>query len=611
MQRRIVWLIVSCVVVLSLILASCAPAAPTTPTAPTAPTTPTAPTAPTTPTTPSAPAAPTTEVPKYGGQLNLVEQDPIQGFAPVIFETTGPRTVILANGVLWGADWTKGMAGSGEARWPAAIRSLALSTMKLAESYELVGNDTFIFRIRKGIHFALNPASEASRLVNGRELTASDVAYSLNAWFHDPESVLQSRYTPEQRQVSFEVVDKYTVKAKTKPEVLDTVFYWTGESSSIFPPEVYEKYNKMRDWQNSVGMGAYILTDVVVGSSATLVRNPNYWERDPIGPGKGQQLPYLDRVKFVIIADSSTRQAGFRTGKIDILAGAGRNSAINAEDAKQMLKTRPEVSYFSYVTSGPTAIRLRVDKPELPAYNIKVRQALTMAIDYNTIIKDYFKGEAELAYPVVPWPEWLPMYTPMAQQNEVVRDMYTYQPEKAKKLLAEAGYPNGFKISVITQTAQVDDLSVIKFYWEKIGVNLEIDVRERAVFTSITAGKQHKEAVGETLGTTNPLNIEKWQPGTSSNVNMIDAPYVNEVLSTVQAGFLFHEREVWPVMKDFFSYAAEQAWNIQFPAPIIYHLWQPWVKNYHGEHYSGSRGPWLFAATYSWIDQALKKSKGF
>ncbi|MBI4187995.1 MAG: hypothetical protein HY529_02190, partial [Chloroflexi bacterium] len=248
---------------------------------------------------------------------------------------------------------------------------------------------------------------------------------------------------------------------------------------------------------------------------------------------------------------------------------------------------------------------------ELPWSNLKVRQALVMAIDFNAIIKDYYKGKAELlAYPLVPWPEFLPMFTPIEKQNDVVRDMFTYQPEKAKKILADAGYPKGFNISVLTTSVFTDDLSIIKFYWEQIGVNMQIDVRENAVFTSISEGKQHKEAVGQTVNTV-PFNLEQYQPVTTSNVNNINDPYLNKTNLAIAADYLFNEPKVWQMQKEFFQYVLEQAYNISLPGPYLYNMWQPWVKNYHGEHYSGGRGIWLFATTYSWIDQALKKSMGF
>jgi ferredoxin len=102
--------------------------------------------------------------------------------------------------------------------------------------------------------------------------------------------------------------------------------------------EVVEKYGSMNDWKNSVGSGPFMLTDYVKGSSATLVRNPNYWEKDPVGPGKGNQLPYLDGVRTLIEPDASTQDSLFTTGHVDI---------INVEyDRAQAIKSScPDAKY--------------------------------------------------------------------------------------------------------------------------------------------------------------------------------------------------------------------------------------------------------------------------
>ena len=68
-------------------------------------------------------------------------------------------------------------------------------------------------------------------------------------------------------------------------------------------------------WRNAVGTGPFILTDYLSGSAATLVKNPDYWATDPVGPGQGNQLPYIDGIQYLIIPDVSTRQAALRTGK--------------------------------------------------------------------------------------------------------------------------------------------------------------------------------------------------------------------------------------------------------------------------------------------------------
>ena len=76
---------------------------------------------------------------------------------------------------------------------------------------------------------------------------------------------------------------------------------------SIYPPELWEKYGDLTDWRNSCGSGPFILKDFVPGSSAYLERNDNYWETDPVGPGMGNPLPYLDGVEYLIIPDLSTK----------------------------------------------------------------------------------------------------------------------------------------------------------------------------------------------------------------------------------------------------------------------------------------------------------------
>ena len=80
-----------------------------------------------------------------------------------------------------------------------------------------------------------------------------------------------------------------------------------------------------------------MITDYVSGNSVTFIKNSKYWGTDPVGPGKGNQLPYLDAVKMLIIPDASTTQAAFRTGKIADLPG------LVADDYKTFIKASPEL----------------------------------------------------------------------------------------------------------------------------------------------------------------------------------------------------------------------------------------------------------------------------
>ena len=149
----------------------------------------------------------------------------------------------------------------------------------------------------------------------------------------------------------------------------------------------------MKDWRNSVGTGPFILTDYVSGSAITFIRNPHYFGKDPLH--SQNQLPYLDGVKMLIIPDISTYLAALRTGKLDMLP------AVSWEDAASLIKTNPDLKYNTRYQT-PTFPVGRVDKQDLPFKDIKVRQALNMAIDKQAILKAYFGGHAALLG--YPWP---------------------------------------------------------------------------------------------------------------------------------------------------------------------------------------------------------------
>ncbi|MBI2980276.1 MAG: hypothetical protein HYY41_05585 [Chloroflexi bacterium] len=179
-----------------------------------------------------------------------------------------------------------------------------------------------------------------------------------------------------------------------------------------------------------------------------------------------------------------------------------------------------------------------------------------------------------------------------------------------KQLLAEAGHPNGFKISVLTESTYVDDLSLIKEYWRKIGVDMTIDVRDRTVVSSITAGFQQKEAVAGTMGGDDPFDMDSVDPDNTGNRALIDDPYANQVLRDIKEDYVTNRAKIFPMVKDFYLYELEQAWHIALPGPNGYNMWQPWVKNYHGEVDLGPCTRLIWGA-YVWVDQALKKSLGY
>jgi len=601
MKKRIVWLLVSCLMVAALLLASCAAAEEEEEEV----------------VIPEEEeevvvveeeevVAPGPEVPKYGGVINAPLTADILGFDEG--SSVGHYLAItlwLTNEELLTGDWAKGPAGTHEADLIlGGVNRMELKTGCLAESWEVPEQGTMIFHIRQGVHYALDPASEASLLVNGRELTAEDVVFSLKRYCELTTSYIRMSYAPLAKSAEITAPDKWTVVVKVPTEEWTNMVTLFPDFASIIPPEVVEKYGDMTDWRNSVGTGPIMLTDFVSMSSATLIRNPNYWGKDPVGPGKGNQLPYLDGVNYLIIPDASTRIAALRTGKVDRLT-------VTWEDAADIISTNPELLYRTNISDTCFYIAMRIDKPELPFADIRVRQALHLAIDQQEIVDEFYGGNAEmLVWPIIETKEYKDCYVPLEELPESVRELYEHNPEKAKQLLAEAGYPDGFKTSILcwSTASQIDYLSVVKAYWEEIGVELEMVPKEYAVWSGMVARRKYDEMVyyaSSGIGTY--MKMTNFRGAGRFNQGYIDDAHVETVYQEMlRYDIATEEAELARLNRELMPYLLEQAYVIATPNPYSYTFWQPWVENYRGEGAVGYYNAvgWI---KWLWFDVDLKE----
>ncbi len=592
MKTKNAWLLLACFLVTVLLLASCGPATPTTAPPTTAP-----------PTTMPPATKPPLESPKYGGVYTLAIAASPLGFDDAYTTTWSCYSIRLTNEELLIADWSTGPAGTNE-YFPRDLFWHEVGN--LAESWDVPDANTIVFHIRKGIRYALSSQSEASRLVGGRELVAADVAFSLNRHFQKPDSYLS--VTCPGWFESASATDKYTVVVKCKDgEKTRTAlaFEYITECAVIVPPEVVQKYGDLRDWKNSVGTGTFVLTDYVPDSALTVKRNPSYWGKDPINPKN--QLPYLDEVRMLIIKDESTRLAALRAGQVDWVQG------VAWDKAQSIMKTNPELQWARELAENPFLIFMRTDTK--PFDDIRVRQALSMAINQQEIAKQLYGGNAEICA----WPEpplekmYLYVGPPLEKRPESIKELFQYNPDKAKKLLADAGYPTGFKTSILCANfpVYVDTLSLVKDYWAKIGVDLTIDAKEWGVFSSQAVTKAYKEMVYfYACGMSLPHKFLEAKPGTVFNLSIVNDPYMNERLAQVWAwGNMQDEALRIKLVHEMSEHYLNQAYTMQLPTPYSYTFYPPWVKNYHGEYSVGSISQFNFPI-WVWIDQDLKKSVG-
>jgi peptide/nickel transport system substrate-binding protein len=531
--------------------------------------------------------------PRYGGTLNLMFNLDFTVFDPVASGQMMGIPGWLINEQYVGEDWAKGSAGSGEINWsPNTGVAPGNGTGILAESWEMPALGTIVFKVRPGVHWALDPKSEASRLMNGREVTADDWIINFDYFMHHPRSLI--RFAPQLATATMDKTGPWEVTLNT---IDDPLMGWSwfacGASFFLLPPEVLAKYGDMQDWRNVVGTGPFMVTDFVASSSVTLTKNPHFWEKDPVGVGKGNQLPYLDGVKMLIIPDTSTRLAAIRTGKIDSAGG------VESEDAKSVLRSIPSLKQRRYLPLLSTMVAMRVDKDDLPYKDKRVRQALMMATDFDSLKNDFYGGDAEiLAYPVTM--DSKTVYVPLKDMPETVQALYRHDPVKAKDLLAEAGYPDGFKAKMILYNglSSVDVAAIYKDMWAEVGIDLELQPKEQAVYNAIAYGRAYDDM------------MLQHQPGAAQYPGCLNFFYfrgfytndqvVNAASQEIQKYVIVNMAEADRIYREMLPYVLEQAYYIPTPTPTNYTLWWPWLKNFYGEN------PIRFAA-YSWIDQDLKQ----
>ncbi len=613
-MKRLVWILVSCLMVLSLVIASCAPkqAAKEEEVGEV-----TVVKAPEEKVAEEKVAAPAPEVPKYGGSITLAMTADVNDFLPWSLWASAP--VQQCHEWVWNGDWAKGPAGGyGEniVAYEASTRVPGIQAYYLAEDIHWQidpggQTGTVFIKIKKGIRYGLDPNNPASVLVGGREVTVDDVIWNYDMRMNDPRAhpgafihaffpwmhgIHPVKIGPQELSLTFPIA-----------QLLNGIMFLC-DGSQIFPPELDTKYRaQASDWRSCVGAGPFMMKDYIPSNMIVVKRNPNYWGKNPVGPGKGNQLPYLDEIKYIVMPDLSTRQAALRTGQIDQMTG------FSIEDRALMLRQRPELKEAVGGLMSAGLLGMRTDRAGTPFSNVKVRRAMMMATDFNTINQGLYKGLGQ----ILTWPYWKqkgyePLYLGLDDPDcpETIKELYVYNPEKAKQLLKEAGYPNGFKAEVLLTQADVDYYSIIKEQWAKVGIELRFNVQEFGAYWGLLQSDAYEEMVVSFIPPPSSWPECAGYTGiTSSNFSHIDDPFVNAAVDHMLTTAITDQRAAMRETRELMKYLLEGAWVIPTPRYPTYTLWWPWLKNYSGENVIGwaaSIWPW-----WVWVDQSMKKSMGY
>jgi len=268
------------------------------------------------------------------------------------------------------------------------------------------------------------------------------------------------------------------------------------------------------------------------------------------------------------------------------------------------LETTPDLKYVKFLRTDAAQLAMRIDTP--PFDDLRVRQALSLAVDHEAIVRDYFEGNAEiLVWPILPgYGEFSSMNWSLDELPQATRELYEYHPDKARQLLAEAGYPDGFKTSVVMQSIHEDILSIIQSYLADVGVDLEFDVKEQGVWNSIAAKKTHEQMFIRYHAAHLPLRMLFYRAGTPQNVSMVNDPIFDKTYAEINAAWP-DEAKQFSLFKELVPYMLEQSYVVPLPGEYVYTFWQPWIKGFAGERAPG-RLSYFQVAQWLWIDQDLK-----
>lgn len=545
-----------------------------------------------------APAAAQAEKPQYGGTLNIgmvyLTLSPLS-WDPTDWAWKFQQDTGLVYEQLFAADLSKSKRNGGvhTFRADAWLPSDAIRG-ELAQSWEFKDKPLRIeVRLRKGVMFPDKPG-----VMKSREFVAQDVIDTFNRLDKSPKKV--PGYFDHIAKL--EAPDKHTVifQLKEYNAEWDYRFGW-GYFAGIVPEEVIKAGAK--DWKNANGTGPFMLTDYVQGNAVTLTKNPIYWDKEKIG-GQEYKLPFVDKIVYRTIKDEATFLTALRTAKLDLLEQI-RWSAVD-----ELKRSAPALKWVRSLDTGGTFVSLRSDTK--PFDDIRVRRALNMAVNKQEIVKAYYNGNAEIfAYPM--HPDYIGYYESLDQMPKAAQELFEYNPDKARQLLAEAGYPKGFSFKVqvnANSPDHMDLLPLVAAYLEKVGVKMEIQPMEYGAFLSAMTTKTLAPGYMMRNGHTNPttslrksfVTKQTWNPSLWSDP---------EFDKRMQQVFLEpDEGKRKLLIKLMTRDIVEKAPYIWLPTPYVYTAWWPWVKNYGGELRAGAERPGPIHARM-WVDQAMKKKMGF
>lgn len=285
----------------------------------------------------------------------------------------------------------------------------------LAKSYKWVDNVTIELELREGITFH-----------NGEKFDADDAVFTMNYMSNPENKVKVLQYVDWIKNA--EKLGPYKVRINLKEPQPAALEFLSGPVM-IYPDEYYKKVGLKGFGVAPIGTGPYKVEKVIPGKEILLKKNEKYFKESP----KGQ--PAIGTIRQRTIPEANTKIAELMTGGLDWVWQIPKDQA-------EKLAQMPNINVVAAETMRVGFLYFLVDKPEVktPFTDVRVRRAVAHAIDRESIVKNLVGGDSKVVHTTC--------YPKQFGCTEEGVTKYEFNPEKAKKLLAEAGYPNGLDVDL-------------------------------------------------------------------------------------------------------------------------------------------------------------------
>lgn len=333
----------------------------------------------------------------------------------------------------------------------------------LAESWTVSDDGkVYTFKLREDVTFH-----------NGYKFTAEDVRFT---WERGKGSDIT--YREDFLTVAdIKVLDEYTVEV-ILDEPNSMLLLQMNEHWGILSKQYHEEVGEEGYLQNPVGTGPFKFVEWRTGDRIILEAFEDYWE---------QGYPKIDKIIYRPIPDASTRYAALINDDIDIVSGLGPEQAEAIKSAQGVKLVSYPLDRVFYITFNNMTTGVGT-----PIENKLVRQAMSYAVDYQTIIDRIFDGHAARTAGFV-------VQGNLGYDQSV--EPYPYDPEKAKQLLDEAGYPDGFEIEMAGPSATYINfeqvLQAVAGYWEEVGIRVDLQFMESGRFWGLQANRELPPLFGD------------------------------------------------------------------------------------------------------------------